>query len=112
MPLLPFAPKNVNNKPIPKFICASVTKEEITEVLESAQIIYTRTPRITTCLIKIAQGGFEITGESGILDESQFDAQVGNEMALEAAAQKLWAHLAFYKNVKQFIIANKPRKRK
>lgn len=76
------------------------TKKATKDFLESeiADTKYTRiSPRTTHCLIA-THSGCEFTGESTVADESNFDEELGKQIAYKMAFDKMYPHYGFLLN--------------
>jgi len=52
------------------------------------------------------QNGFTVTGESACADPANFDAEIGERIALAAAKQKIWPLLGY--TLKNFLSITQP----
>lgn len=65
-----------------------VTKESIEKKITN--IAYIRlSPKITHCTITM-QNGFEVTGESAVVDPENYNKEIGQKIAYDNAFDKLW----------------------
>ncbi|WP_236136748.1 Gp49 family protein [Mongoliitalea daihaiensis] len=65
-----------------------VTKEHINSKINTVE--YRKlTDKITHCIITMSNG-FQVTGESAVVDPSNFDEKIGREIAFDNAFKKLW----------------------
>lgn len=74
------------------------------EFLESqiADISYRRLSGTLICCSIVVKNGFVFTGISACLDESKFDAGIGNEIAYNKAFEKMWEYYGFWLKQKQY----------
>lgn len=64
-----------------------ITPEYLETLIKSET--YSNTGKTTVCILTL-HNGFEIVCSSGIVDVSQFDEELGNKYAREAAINALW----------------------
>ena len=65
-----------------------VTKESIEAKI--ANVGYVQLGQKTTLALVTMKNGYEIIGASACVDPANFDAKIGQELALENAINKLW----------------------
>ena len=65
-----------------------VTEDKLNDLIEDVQF-YHHDRKVTICFIKL-KCDFYVTGESGVLDRSQFNKEIGESWALKNAFSKLW----------------------
>lgn len=49
------------------------------------------TLRLLTFCVLVLRNGFTVTGESALISQENFDAEIGRKVARENARQKIWA---------------------
>ena len=65
-----------------------ITPEHIDSVIESVRYIHTEAT--LTLAIVVLQNGYEVIGQSACADPKNFDAALGQQLALEDAKKKVW----------------------
>jgi hypothetical protein len=68
-----------------------VTKQEVLDAITEEKYVQVGR-KITICHLTLADG-FEVTGQSAVVDAATFDVKIGNEMAKENAISKAWTHM-------------------
>lgn len=64
-----------------------LTTERIAELIESADYLTHKT--LTVCVLTLTNGAM-VTGESNVIDPTNYDAEIGRKVAYEAAFGKIW----------------------
>lgn len=65
-----------------------VTLEHIDSLIESKEF-YHHDSKVKICFLKL-KGDFYVIGESGVLDRTKFNSEIGEKYALENAKNKVW----------------------
>jgi hypothetical protein len=73
-------------------VAPRVTKEEVDAAIREGKVTYTVLPngRTTVCCIEIFGGRFSVTGESSCVSKENFNAAMGESIALKEAQEKIW----------------------
>lgn len=68
----------------------SVTSEQLDQLIANSEVQYFRAFETTTvCVVKLTNG-FTVMGYSACVDPANFDAKIGEEIALGQIKEKLW----------------------
>ena len=73
-----------------------VTPALLDREVAAGKVVFTKIEgtNITHCAI-VLRNGFSVTGESACVDPANFDEQIGRDIALKNAREKLWPLLGF-----------------
>ena len=83
-----------------------VTPEDITDAIVSAAYYVFPGTQTTICLLTLTNG-FTVTGESACASPENYDEEVGNKIARDAAKDKIWELLGFALKEKLCLEAQK-----
>lgn len=83
---------------------SAVTQEMIDNSIESVEYHH-HDKKVTVCFLKTKQD-FYVTGISGVVDRTKFDAKIGEKYALENAKNKLWELFGFAVATQKYVKEN------
>lgn len=66
---------------------SKLTPERITQLIEETDYLTFKT--LTVCVLTLSNGAM-VTGESNVIDPSNYDPEIGREMAYKDAFGKIW----------------------
>lgn len=73
-------------------VAPRVTKDEVDAAIREGKVTYTVLPngRTTVCQIELFGGRFTVEGSSACVSKENFDAAMGESIALKEAQEKVW----------------------
>lgn len=81
-----------------------VTPEDIKKVIIATDYHVFPGTQLTVCCITLLNG-FTVTGESACVDPANFNEKIGEEIAYNAAENKIWMLEGYLLKHKQFLLS-------